>query len=632
MPAIRKSRSSTRSEAAPSGSSPLQAPESALTESPEDAALWRINPVTWFARHGRIMRKKVGADNRNLPPVPNWLQNRVGEVVQWCMEHEQPIALIICKPRQKGCSTITVALSYVLGRLLPLNILFIGGQQSQSENLWRQLRFFWANDTTPWASEMSVLATKAEGKNGTIITRETAGDPEAGRSGTYHIVVATEVARWPSDGVKNAADVLNSVLNCVPQNEPGTVQIFESTANGPTGIFPETWKESVEFEEWQRGQRGNGYIRIFAPWHVFEDSRVTLTDAERAAMPDKLRKAGDHKALRLREELGLDWEQLEYYHRLLKAPECSGDFLKRDKEYPTTPEDGFSASSTSRFDAEGLAALEVQAREGHEVLRYGDLETMEAPLNSTPSSIAFRECNPDAASVIIAEMPIPGCHYICSTDNMTGRTHVKGSDPDHNACVVLREGYVNNAGVWQPPTVAASIPLGNTWDMDLFASLVQRLHLFYGRCIVVPERNRGEYLIAELRKRGVPLFEQDRAPSLVENMTGTGLYGWQTTHETKKFLGEEIARHIREWDAGFGGVRIPIPHILSQLRTYTVHPDGSEGAMRIARCKDDFVIAFGIALCCRRSATLYHPALASRPVPADIAALEGGGAGPGNVW
>ncbi len=623
MPAApRKPRA--RKSAPKNDSGEKQEPSSAgtqvLTGHEDSAGAWRRNPVLWFAKHGRIMRKRVGADNRRLPPEPNWLQKRIGEIMAWCTDRRQPIALIISKPRQKGCSTITVAISYALGRITPLNILFIGGQQSQTENLWRQLRYFHKHDTTPWAQGMHVLAARAEGENGTVITRETAGDPEAGRSGTYHIVVATEVARWPNDGMKNAADVLNSVLNCVPQNEPGTLRIFESTANGPTGVFPETWEGAVEFEEWRQGVRGNGYIRVFAPWHVFDDSRVELTEAERQGMPAKLEKAGDLKALRLRDELGLDWEQIEYYHRLLRAPECGGDATKRDKEYPTTPADGFAASSISRFDAASLNALEDLAREGRDCLKHG---TLEMETRGCSPWISFRPCEPSQASLIVAEEPIPGCRYLCSTDNMTGRTHVKGSDPDHNACVVLRTGCLDPGGKWQPAKVVAAIPPGNTWDMDLFATLVERIHLYYGRCLVVPERNRGEYLIAELRKRGVPLHEPERAASVVNRTGGTGSYGWQTTRETKRTLSEEIASHIRDHDAEGGGFSLPFPHIIDQLRTYIVHPDGSEGAMKLARCKDDFVIALGIALCCRRSATLFPLGLPVRPVPWDIAALQG---------
>src|SRR4029078_7551034 len=115
---------------------------------------------------------------------------------------------------------------------------------------------------------------------------------------------------------KNAADVLNSVFNCVPQNEPGTMKVLESTANGPVGIFPETWEGAVEFEDLKKGNRGNGYIRVFAPWYVFPDSWVPLTEEEKAALPAKLKAAKDFKALRIKEEFDLAWEQIEYYRRL----------------------------------------------------------------------------------------------------------------------------------------------------------------------------------------------------------------------------------------------------------------------------------------------------------------------------
>ena len=623
--------SSTPSVSSPTTAQPSQTiaqqPQTPPSLTPSDAErlIYYRNPVAWFEIHGRIVRKQVGVDNANLPPQANWLQRRIGDIISWCREHREPISLIIYKPRQKGCSTITVGISYVMGRQLPLNILIIGGQESQTDNLWRQLRYYQAHDRMAWGNTCEVRDRHAKCSHGTYITRETAGDPEAGRSGTYHIVIATEVARWPTDGRKSGAEVLNSVLNCVPANEPETLKILESTANGPTGIFPDTWRAAVEFEDYQKGIRGNGYIRVFAPWHVFPDSRVPLTEAQRAAMPRKLQDAGDFKALRLQRELQLDWEQVEYYHRLLLAPECGGDVLKRDREYPTTPADGFAASGSSRFSLEGLALLDQQAHTHAARITPGVLD---AP---APGAVVFRPCSAAEATVLIAEPPEPGCAYLISTDNMTGRTNVKGSDPDHNALTVLRRGHHDSRGTWQPPLVAATIPERNTWDMDIFAELVYRLHLHYGRCMVVPERNRGEYLIAELRKRGVTLYEEDRPLSHIDAHASSGRYGWLTTRETKKFLGEELARHIRQPDCPGAGLRVPFPHILSQLRTYTTHADGTEGAMTIAGCKDDFVLALGIGLCQLSAATVYHPTSSARPVPPELRSLLAEGSGRG-VW
>lgn len=591
-------------------------------------AVWGRNPVAWFETDGRILSKKVGVDNANAQVTANWLQERVGKIVEWCLTNEAQICLIIYKPRQKGCSTITVCIGYVLGRLVTLRILVIGGQDEQTDNLWKQLRFYSDHDKADWGNTFEVKDRKAKCSNGTIWERETAGDPEAGRSGMFHIVIATEPARWPVDGKKNAADVLSSVLNCVPPNEARTMKVLESTANGPVGVFPETWEGAVEFEDFKSGNRGNGYIRVFAPWYVFSDSRVRLSDAERDSLEARLRKAKDFKALRIWRELGLDAEQIEYYHRLLNAPECGGDPLRRDKEYPTKPEDGFAASGNSRFSLEGLEALEQLSAAEQDSLGYCVLE---APDPRFKDRVVARPCEPAQATVIIAEKAIPGCAYIASTDNMTGKENVKGDDPDHNAVVIWRAGYFARDGQWVPPKIAATIPAENMWNMPAFALLVYRLSVLYGKCMIVPERNRGEYLIAELRELGALLYEQDRPASEVDYLEPSGDYGWLTTRETKAFLGQELARHIENPNRIGEGVRIPFRHIVSQCRTYVRHPDGSEGAMKIAKCKDDFVLAAGIGLCCINSATTYYPPAHLRAVPADIAALERGGSA-GGVW
>lgn len=55
------------------------------------------------------------------------------------------------------------------------------------------------------------------------------------------------------------------------------------------------------------------------------------------------------------------------------------------------------------------------------------------------------------------------------------------------------------------------------------------------------------------------------------------------------------------------GIRLAFPWIISELRTFVRHKDGTEGALTIAGCHDNFVIALAIALACLESATTYWP-------------------------
>lgn len=561
------------------------------------------NPVAWFELYGRIEDKTVGSDPHKAPTA-NWLQRRVGEAVAWLTTHQKPIRLILYKPRQRGCSTVTVAVLYVLSRLLKMKVLVIGGQASQTNNLWKILRYYAKMDTFDWGNKWTDNQETATCSNGSLWERETAGDKEAGRSGNYHAVISTEVARWPTDGAKNAGDVLNSVLNCVGDG-PGTVVVMESTAQGPVGVFPDTWKEAVTLEEMKSGKAGNGYVKIFAPWHVFPNE--TPLDGGEANLARLLADREDHKAVALWRSLSLRAEQIHWFHKKLEAPECGGDEVKRDREYPTTPEDGFQSSAASRFSKAGLDILEKQAldAEAKGELQFGTLEKVAGAERPT-----FALCPADEAEVVIVERPKSGCSYLIAVDNMTGESHAAGDDPDTNAVVVLRDGYMDSQSRWNPPEPVASLwpgKNGNRWDPDVLAECVANLSAMYGKCIVVPEANRGEWLIKELLERHVWVMERKRPATEVDADKPSGKYGWMTTAQSKPPLIDELARHIRNPNAEGAGLACRLMHIIKQCRTFVRHPDGTQGAMKVTKSYDDFVIALAIAVACRSAATLYTP-------------------------
>lgn len=421
--------------------------------------------------------------------------------------------------------------------------------------------------------------------------------------------------------------MLNSVLNCVP-DEPGTAIILESTAAGPVGVFPETWGGAVTLEQMQQGITGNGYIRIFSPWHLFGDSRRPLPPGKDSTwLRDHLEQMRDTRALQLWDQQQLSAEQIHWYHHKLKSPECGGDPMKRDREYPTTPEDGFRASSPSRFSLSSLDLLDAYALTRRDSIQHGTLELPHAQLMLAPAHRHYRgvkwsPCPLANADLAILEHPQPGRSYLLASDNMKGGSHVSGSDPDTNAVQVLRTGRLDANGRWQPPEVVASLlptgwgnpdvrSPGNRWDMDQLAELIARLSAYYGGCIVAPESNRGEHLIKELRTRGVHLWRRQRPQDRIDQHQDSGLIGFETTAEMKKSLVENLAAAIREPDQPGSGLRLAFPWILKQLRTFVRHRDGTEGALKIAHCHDDEVIALGIALLTQSAATVYCPMVGS---------------------
>lgn len=579
------------------------------------------NPVAWFEIWGRIEDKSVGSDP-DKPPAANYLQRKVGEAIALCLQLGRPIRLILYKPRQQGCSTITVEVLYVLGRCVKMKILVIGGQASQTDNLWKILRYYGDKDKFEWGNTWTANSETAKCSNGTLWERETAGDKDAGRSGNYHAVIATEVARWPTDGAKNATDVLNSVLNCVGDG-PGTVVVMESTAQGPKGEFPKTWGGAVTIEQYRAGTYGNGYIKIFAGWYRFARCWTELDPGETVeSLRKRIADAGDTKALRIWSQLKLQPEQIKWYHEVLNKPECGGDETLRDREYPTFEEDGFRASSPSRFDLRALEILDGQAAGMVDSITWATLQL--PPQESQKEKLADRDyrlaivmpCDRKQAEVAIAELPIEGESYIIATDNGRGKSYTEGGDTDPHAVVVWRRGSYDAHGKWRAGAVVASLVPECRWDQDILAEVIALLSGLYGGCMVVPEANMGELLIAELRRRGVMIYERDRKKTEVDQGKETKLWGWLTTGESKRYLIENLAARVRMWDARGAGICVWFEWIVGELRTFVRHKDGTEGALKIAGCHDDFVLALAIAVACEASATPYsRPFISSRKRP-----------------
>lgn len=569
-----------------------------------ERGMFRRNPVAWFEKYGRINSKEVGQDP-NKAPSANWLQEQVGQAIRWFVMAKKPIRLILYKGRQRGSSTVVVACVYVLSRIQPMNVLVLGGQASQTNNLWKILRHYGRKDTYDWGNTWEANQETAKCSNGTLWERETAGDKDAGRSGNYHAVIITELARWPTDGAKNAGDVMNSVLECVGEGE-GTIVALDSTAKGPAGPFPDTWRDAVTLDEAKSGKSGNGYVKIFAPWYVFP-SRESLEPGEESHLEDRLR-SKDRKALLIRDRHKLSWEQIKWYHQKLMSASCNGDPVKRDREHPTTPEDGFQASEASRFAKTGLDWLEEMAqaaatpKEGESKLIYGKL-TMD---NGAFKPRILPLCHDDPECDIVQfEPPKHMCRYIIPIDNCKGRLTTKGADIDKNAALVIRDGYYGPDNIWHPPAIAAALMPNNEWEYYQLAEWVALAAKMYGNCMTAPENNRGEGVLHELRQRGVLIIQEPRS-SVEIDINKTSLdYGWNTTESSKKAMISELARRIYEPNAIGAGIAVHIMHVIKELRTFVRHDNGTEGAMKVTGCHDDFVLALAIGIACLPSATSY---------------------------
>jgi len=244
------------------------------------------------------------------------------------------------------------------------------------------------------------MDVEARFKNGSTMERVTLANPNAGRSGTYQVLILTEVAYLSEEGVANATNVLNGLMKCVPF-EPDTIIIEESTAKGATGDFYDSYKGGITFAQLKAGQ--NGKVRVFCPWFRFEDSRL---DPSGEGIESDADLTTDE--LELAEKYSLDLHQVAWMRWAVRE-ECKGDFQRFEQDYPFDDESCFLKSGRGRFSSEGLAYQDTLA--SVQTPEYGVLEH-----DLRSDRVMFRPTSEAEARVVRFEQPRVGRFYIQSTD------------------------------------------------------------------------------------------------------------------------------------------------------------------------------------------------------------------------
>ena len=316
------------------------------------------SPGLWFATCAKILTK----DQRLVTPDPNGYQLRILEVYEWCMANGIPCRILALKPRQKGSSTISAAVVYHHCRRFRSRAVQIADRYKTSDNLFAMTCRYGENDDFPWPHKFEATATSAiltwNERLWSRIDRDTAENPRAGRSGTLQVLHVSEAAHFANDGEKCAEKTMLSLLNSLA-DVPESVAIIETTANGAAGWFYERWLGAATLDETLVGNRGNGWIKVFAPWFAFDDSRISspefLNSVLGSVPPDLSEREQRGKTL-----FCWDAEQIAWRCWTL-AQKCAGreDFF--DQEYPEDERVAFLTSGRPRFSMAGMTRLRAMA-------------------------------------------------------------------------------------------------------------------------------------------------------------------------------------------------------------------------------------------------------------------------------
>jgi len=577
----------------------------------------REQSAPWFETYGKIEDK----EGNLVTPEANIYQMRIEEALNWMREAGLPERALCLKPRQKGSSTYTSAKMYHEGNRRPITGLIVGGSHEQSGNLYRKIRVYSKHDLFQWGTTRDCNDDRAkfvfpDGRE-TLIKRLSAGNEEVGRSDTYQFLLVTEQARWPKEGARDGAKIMSGLVKTVG-NVPGTIIIIETTAKGASGDFYERYWKALTFEEfkaaYERGENMQGkYIRIFAAWFEFPDSRIKLTLKQRLELKKSI-EDGDPRTIAAygdeAEEMrkfGLDLEQMAWRRNAIDE-ECEHDPRQFEEDYPSTEKTAFLTSGSGRFNVSGLEYLRGVSRGKRP--EFGMFEW-----NKDGTAVGWRVTGEREGMAVMWERPGQGKSYVLPVDLMTGASQVSGKDPDTHAPLVLRGGFYESGRGWRPPCEACRLVHPCRWDLDVLEEQVYRMSKFYGDCVIIPEMNMDRGMVELLKLRpDANIYRRQKFNEREFKMTE--FLGWMTDKSTRPRVIETLARAVREFQKDGEGVEIYSEVIIDQLESFVRKENGREEA--VAGAHDDWVLALAIGLENLDFGTRYTMPVYSRELPPDL--------------
>lgn len=524
----------------------------------------------------------------------NGMQQEIDEVVSWCELEGEPCKVIVLKLRKEGATTCLVGKSYHLLRGTEAQLLQIGDQTDTTQTMWDMLRGYQETDGfDQWPSTLTRMTTSAKAGaraawgHGSSAWAETAGDKRAGQGTTPTIIHAEEVAHWGKDGAAaNASDTMLALLNAIADTA-GSYVFVSSTANGVGNWYHRTYGGAVTLAERKAGKKGNGWIKVFWPWHKSQWANKVTTQPERDEIEASLTEA------ELRGRILYGWRPGQIaWRREQIASKCDGDEAKFGQENPSDEVTCFLTSGNPRFNLVGVARIQAMAEAGHDKAKIGTLEEHNGQVRWIPDAKGW---------VWLSEDHIFGCSYTMIGDIMTGAQSAGSKERDKHAVGILREGYHDEQKVWHPTELVATIHVddGCEWDVSILAERAARLAKYFGNCTTVPEANNaGMEYIARLQLLGADVWQREDMDHIRpgKKLKKPGYWTGPGKSGTRNAWVEKLAETLNECSGEPGSESFVCRYkpAAAEFGWFVRNSDGSCSA--IDGKHDDWVAAIGIGL------------------------------------
>lgn len=573
--------------------------------------------------------------NKNLEGDPEILfrlsypQRKFVNTLEEARLNNRPIRLVLLKARQWGGSTTSqLYMAWMqLTQRLGLNSLIIAHQGAGSDEIKDMF------DRMIKAYPLDMLHRLGEiypdnepkmvgvGKSGSIfripqrnckIKIGTAERPDSCRGGDYALVHLSEVGIWKETDGKKPSDIVRSACGSV-LNRPGTMIVYESTANGHGNFFH---KEYVDARDNPKAQ----FKRLFIPWYDIDWNVIPFTsDREKHDFALSLYENRNNSfAPSNREEPGkylwwlwnigatlegINWyisERTKYTEHGAMAAECPSDDIE-----------AFVNSGAAVFDKYLVENFRSACRPPHYI---GDIYGEAADGETALANLKFVQDNqgilsvwalPDTLDPEDDEQIID--RYLTVVD-VGGRS----DKADWSVIVVFDRLAMMDGG---KPAVVAQ------WrghiDIDQLAWKAAQIAKFYDDSLLVIESNTLEthdrqrqvdgdqsyYILNQIGGLYPNLYARKQSEEDIRQRLPVK-YGFHTNINTKPMIISSLIKYVREhaWEEADD-------RVLSELLAYERKPNGAYGA--IAGEHDDLLMTRAIGL---------HICFNEMPLPSSIAA------------
>lgn len=563
----------------------------------------------FFAEHEFTLVNEARKEQKLITLFPPQL--RIILAVMDAIANNRPFRGIVLKARRHGISLATCALfSWLLHRWDNTVALVTTDKSDDEAPLYKMYATAYEHMSPEVRHAMTerkdsyhkfTLANKSslEIRTAMVSTRKAgAGQGSSGvaRGSRLSLVHFSEWAFYA-----NGADLRTAVMQALSE-EPGTIFLGESTANGMGGDFYETWLQAVNDQ--------TDMQPFFFPWfdHPSYRGSVLAKRGNLAYMPTPQQldlynefrgwyEMGDiDNALRVAySDLHLDKEETDL---LITYPQLDIDQLlwrrfairnkipsgsRFDTEYPHSWQVAFAASGRSRFDNQKVMFLINKAKEtppeAVDLKPGADQKHWDWRNNAkkNPKLVCAPPSEEDKALHVVKH-PLPGHEYIIGADA------ARGIGQDRSALVVLDRtarkfvAYLGSRHI----------------DPTLLAMHMIKVGWYYNLAILCPETNAPGNLTEQvLATSGYPNL-------YVDNKTSGSGFDYQTVGIQTTLANRE--KYIAAFDDVLKSedtVRIPLIPVLQEATTFAILPS-TEGGMQkqghLPGCNDDFLFATMVAL------------------------------------